>query len=178
MATTSCRPGSAKTVQERAEAYFIGKDPFDIETAQRAVFPETEGSRAAVLLEIGLWDLMGKACGQPLYKLWGARSAKVQPYAATVHFDRTPAQRADDALRFYEMGFRAIKFRIHHDCPADDLGVGGDGDEGGRRQDGYHGRCEPGGQDKPHPPPVWDYDRALTMAKELDPWPCTGWKSR
>jgi hypothetical protein len=34
-----------------------------------------------------------------------------------------PRQRAEDALRFYELGFRAIKIRFHHENPPDDLAL-------------------------------------------------------
>ena len=50
----------------------------------------------------------------------GARD-KVQAYAATVHFGKSPAERAEDALAFYEHGFRAVKLRLHHLNPDDDL---------------------------------------------------------
>jgi L-alanine-DL-glutamate epimerase-like enolase superfamily enzyme len=32
-------------------------------------------------LEVALWDIIGKAVGQPLHRLWGAASTKVQPCA-------------------------------------------------------------------------------------------------
>jgi D-galactarolactone cycloisomerase len=112
-----------RMVQERAEAYFLGKDPMDIELHNAQFFQKQKAPVRLFFLEVGLWDLVGKVCGQPLYKLWGAHSEKIRAYAATVHFDRTPAQRAEDALRFYERGFRAIKLRMHHDSPADDLAL-------------------------------------------------------
>ena len=113
--------GIGSIVQERAEAYFVGKDPMDIELHNAQFFQKQKAPVRLFFLEVGLWDLVGKVCGQPLYRLWGAHADKVQAYAATVHFDRTPAQRAEDALRFYEQGFRAIKLRMHHDQPSDDL---------------------------------------------------------
>jgi len=115
--------GIGKTVQEVAEAYFVGKDPFDIETHNVEFFQKAKAGVRLFFLEIGLWDIIGKICNQPLYKLWGAHASKVKPYAATVHFDKTPQQRAEDALRFYELGFRAIKIRLHHDKPAEDLAM-------------------------------------------------------
>jgi D-galactarolactone cycloisomerase len=102
-------------VQERAAAYFLGKDPFDMEVHNAGVLPEVKLPVRTFYLEVALWDIIGKALGQPLYKLWGAHSTKVKPYAATVHFDRTAEQRAEDALKFYELGFRAIKLRLHND---------------------------------------------------------------
>jgi len=160
--------GIGEEVQKRAEAYFAGKDPFQIE-AHNAEFFQKQKSRVRLFfLEVGLWDIIGQALGQPLYRLWGAAQGKVKPYAATVHFSKTPEERAEDALKFYELGFRAIKLRLHQETLEEDLklpravvkAVGGkmdvmvDANQAGKRRG--------------DPPPVWDYDRALRTAKELE----------
>lgn len=160
--------GTAQTVHETAEAYFLGKDPFDIEAHNTEFFQKRKTPVRLFFLEIGLWDIIGKACGQPLYKVWGANSAKVRAYAATVHFNKTPEERAEDALRFYERGFRAIKLRLHHEDPADDLALvtavrRAVGDKMVTMVD-----ANQAGKKRGDPPPVWDYERALTMAKELE----------
>jgi len=160
--------GIGRTVQELAESYFVGKDPFDIELHNAEFFQKTKAKVRLFFLEIGLWDIIGKVCNQPLYRLWGAHSSKVKPYAATVHFDRTPQQRAEDALRFYELGFRAIKIRFHHEKPADDLALAAAvknavGDKMDVMVD-----ANQAGKKAGDPPPVWDYQWALTMARELD----------
>jgi L-alanine-DL-glutamate epimerase-like enolase superfamily enzyme len=160
--------GIAREVQQRAEAYFIGKDPFEIEVHNADFFWKQKSPVRLFFLEIALWDIIGKALGQPLYRLWGAASTKVKPYAATVHFNKTPEERAEDALKFYEQGFRAIKLRLHREPPEADLplvrtvlkAVGGkmdvmfDANQAGKRQG--------------DPAPVWDYDIALRMARELE----------
>src|SRR5439155_11946779 len=71
-------------------------------------------------VEIALWDLVGKAAGLPPYKLWGGYADRITPYASTIEL-REPARRAEDALRLLERGFRAIKRRIHHWAPGEDL---------------------------------------------------------
>jgi len=160
--------GIGRTIQQRAEAYFIGKDPFEIEVHNAAFFQKQKAPPRVYYLELGLWDIIGKAIGQPLYRLWGAASDKVKPYAATVHFNKTPQERAEDALKFYAQGFRAIKLRFHHVDPKDDLAlaeaviraVGGKMDV---MVDANMASSKPG-----DPPPVWDFDRALYMAKALD----------
>jgi len=160
--------GIGREVQQRAEAYFAGQDPFEIEVHNARFFQKQKAPVRLFFLEVGLWDIIGKALGQPLYRLWGAASTKVKPYAATVHFNKTPQERAADALRFYELGFRAIKLRLHHQDPKDDLAlaaavvkaVGGkmdvmvDANQAGKR--------------KGDPPPVWDFERALKMARALE----------
>ena len=91
--------GVGQTVRERAEAYFVGKDPFDIEAHNAAFFQKQKSPARLFFLEVGLWDIIGKVCGQPLHRLWGTHSAKVPAYAATVHFLKTPKERAEDAGR-------------------------------------------------------------------------------
>jgi D-galactarolactone cycloisomerase len=160
--------GTGREVQQRAEAYFAGKDPFEIEVHNAQFFQKQKAPVRLFFLEVGLWDIIGKALGQPLYRLWGAASMKVKPYAATVHFNKTPQERAEDALRFYELGFRAIKLRLHHEDAQKDLAlaaavvraVGGkmdvmvDANQAGKRKGG--------------PPPVWDFERAARMARALE----------
>lgn len=162
------RAGIAREVQQRTEAYFTGKDPFDIEAHNAAFFQKQRAPVRLYFLEVALWDLIGQAAGLPLFRLWGAASDRVKPYAATVHFNKTPEERAEDALKFHELGFRAIKLRLHHEDPEKDLAlartvvraVNGrmhvmfDANQAGKR---------PG-----DPPPVWDYQRTLRMARELE----------
>jgi L-alanine-DL-glutamate epimerase-like enolase superfamily enzyme len=157
-----------RIVQERAEAYFLGKDPFDIELHNAQFFQKQKAPVRLFFLEVGLWDLVGKVCGQPLYKLWGAHADNVRAYAATVHFDRTPTQRAEDALRFYEQGFRAIKLRMHHDRVADDLKLVAAVREAVGDKMAIMVDANQAGKTAKSPPPVWDYNRALTTAKELE----------
>jgi D-arabinonate dehydratase/D-galactarolactone cycloisomerase len=67
--------GIGPTVDEQfipaIKAYLIGKDPFDVE--QHAVslqyFVHGMPYRGVAGVDIALWDLIGKASSQPLYKL-------------------------------------------------------------------------------------------------------------
>jgi L-alanine-DL-glutamate epimerase-like enolase superfamily enzyme len=160
--------GIAAEVQKRAAAYFVGKDPFEIDLHNAEFFQKQKSPVRLFFLEIGLWDIIGQALGVPLYRLWGAGTNRVKPYAATVHFNKTPQERAEDALKFYELGFRAIKLRLHHLDPKDDLKLAETVVRavGGKMEvmfDANQASSKPG-----DPPPVWDYQRALFMAIELE----------
>jgi L-alanine-DL-glutamate epimerase-like enolase superfamily enzyme len=160
--------GIAREVQSRAEAYFVGKDPFEIEVHNRDFFQKQKAPVRLFFLEIGLWDIIGKSLGQPLYRLWGALTNRVQPYAATVHFSRTPEERAEDALKYLESGFKAIKLRLHGMEFEDDLVLPR------KVIDAVRGKMEvmvdanQAGKNAGDPPPVWSVDRAIRTAKALE----------
>jgi L-alanine-DL-glutamate epimerase-like enolase superfamily enzyme len=59
-------------------------------------------------LDIALWDLLGKACRQPVGRLLGGRyRERVRPYASLLM--RPPDQMAEALLPVKERGFRAFK---------------------------------------------------------------------
>ncbi|MDZ4801902.1 MAG: mandelate racemase/muconate lactonizing enzyme family protein [Bryobacteraceae bacterium] len=59
-------------------------------------------------IDIALWDLLGKACGQPVGRLIGGRyKERVRPYASLLM--RQPEQMADELLPVKAQGFRAFK---------------------------------------------------------------------
>ena len=162
---------------DRKAQYFVGKDPFEIEVHNRDFFEaETHSEYTFGLgkipvrlffLEIGLWDIIGKALNVPLYRLWGAARSKVQAYAATVHFGKSPEERVEDALAFYEHGFRAIKLRLHHMDPNEDLKLAAAVMKavGGKMTvmaDANMAGTKPG-----DPPPAWDFKTAERLALAL-----------
>jgi hypothetical protein len=71
-------------------------------------------------VELALWDLVGKAAGLPLYKLWGAHTDRVRAYASLVEV-RSPERRAEDALRLLDAGYRAVKLRLHSPTLPEDI---------------------------------------------------------
>ena len=59
-------------------------------------------------IDIALWDLLGKACGQPVGRLMGGRyRERVRPYASLLM--REPEQMADQLLPVKQQGFQAFK---------------------------------------------------------------------
>ena len=59
-------------------------------------------------IDIALWDLLGKACGQPVGRLLGGRyRERVRPYASLLM--RAPERMAEELLPVKAQGFRAFK---------------------------------------------------------------------
>ena len=64
-------------------------------------------------LDSALWDLFGKASGQPLYRLLGGASDRVPAYhSGGLWLDRSTDELVAEALRFKDEGFRAMKMRL------------------------------------------------------------------
>jgi len=73
---------------------------------------DTSFDRAMCAIEIALWDIIGKACNKPLYKLWGAVRERVTPYASQSRLG-DPKSRAELAAQLKADGWKAIKYRAH-----------------------------------------------------------------
>ena len=111
-------PGLIPSVRER----LLGEDPFDVERDGKVLRYYAAGppSRGTAGIDIALWDLIGKATGQPLYKLWGGGREKVIPYASMILLS-TPEERAEMAVKLMEEGWKAIKIRAHFQTIAEDI---------------------------------------------------------
>ena len=119
---TGVASGDTMAGFEEFEGLFIGSDPLTI--ARHARTLETISFHAGRYwpLEAALWDLLGKATGQPVATMLGGVSDRVPAYASLGEL-RPPAQRAQDAQALVEQGFRAVKVRIARDRLADGIAV-------------------------------------------------------
>jgi L-alanine-DL-glutamate epimerase-like enolase superfamily enzyme len=158
-------PVDGRLLETAIAPYLMGADPFAIEQNVRILRNAGDGW----VLEIALWDIIGKACGQPLYKLWGGHKDRVRAYSSCMEV-RSGEQRAEDALRRYEEGWRAIKLRIHDWTIAEDVRqVEKVREAVGDRMEIMvdANQAQDPGTIQPKPGPVWDFQRALDTAREL-----------
>src|SRR5438552_8860996 len=106
-----------KTVQtllhEWVEGRVLGHDPFDVEAVIGGLVRDQYQGGATVMtaisgVEIALWDLIGKACGEPVYRLIGGRARPtVEAYANGWYGGcRTPAEFAARAAAVAARGQR------------------------------------------------------------------------
>ena len=176
------------------KAELIGQDPFDLQrlvanmrdavgmgrrltpptdTAAHAGMSVAEAAgrggelsapRAYSAAEIALWDIIGKACNQPLYKLWGPVKERVSPYASQARLS-TPEERAALAVQLKSQGWRGIKYRSHFPTMKEDIrlvevarkAVGDDMDimcDANQATNGYL-----------TPSVTWDFRRAVETAR-------------
>jgi L-alanine-DL-glutamate epimerase-like enolase superfamily enzyme len=109
--------GDSMTGFDNYAGLFVGRDPLEIAGHVRTL--ETIAFHAGRYwpLEAALWDIAGKACGQPVATLLGGALTAVPCYAS-FGAARDPAERAEAVLAAREAGFRAAKLRIPRDDPA------------------------------------------------------------
>ncbi len=166
---TGIGPGIDPALVPAVKTQLIGRDPFDIETHSARLRYYASGSsyRGSGAVDIALWDLIGKASGQPLYKLWGGVKEKVPAYASLIRLS-TPEERADLTRRLRAEGWRAVKLRLHHQTLKEDIrtvelvrAAAGDAMEvmADANQAQSSGDWQPG--------VLWDFRRALETAREL-----------
>jgi L-alanine-DL-glutamate epimerase-like enolase superfamily enzyme len=111
---------SVRVLHAMVAPYFLGQDPWDLEAlVDRCVreqykFPGTFVLRALAGVDTALWDLLGKATGQPVYKLLGgAARDRVPVYASSMLRDIAPEAEAERIRALaQEYGFRCAKIRV------------------------------------------------------------------
>jgi L-alanine-DL-glutamate epimerase-like enolase superfamily enzyme len=108
--------GSGDTMDgfEAFAELFIGTDPMRIASHVRTL--ETISFHAGRYwpLEAALWDIIGKACGQPVSILFGGAADRLPAYASFGEL-KSAGERVDAVLAARAAGFRAVKIRIGRD---------------------------------------------------------------
>lgn len=96
----------------------LGQGAFDIRRLWQQMRAALTGRAGGMLLEaiagvdIALWDLVGKALGQPVSRLLGGIGrARVDCYASSINWASPDVMEAQ-ALQVVAMGFRAIKVKL------------------------------------------------------------------
>ena len=98
--------------------YVLGSDPFEVERLVQRMFREDFGRAGEqvmtgiALVEIACWDIIGKALGEPVYRLLGgAVRDRIKAYANGWYtVERTPEEFYAAAQRAVTKGYRALKF--------------------------------------------------------------------
>ena len=131
-----CATFSAHTVEamlnDTAERYVVGHDPFHIERLWRRVYgagytqrPDVSLVSILSALEMACWDIIGKACDKPVFELLGGQVHErlrsytyIYPSKGDVYPDKSdddhvyvnPDRAAERALDYVAQGFTAVKF--------------------------------------------------------------------
>jgi galactonate dehydratase len=104
-------------LNEWVASRIVGKDPFDIEAVVGGMIRDQYQGGSTVMTaisaaEIAMWDLIGKATGQPVFRLIGGRAKpRLFAYANGWYGGCTsPAEFAARARAVAGRGYRALKF--------------------------------------------------------------------
>jgi galactonate dehydratase len=99
--------------------YMVGRNPFDIKHFTQFAFDDYAARRGSVELfcaisgiEQALWDIVGKACNQPVYNLLGGKCRdKIRVYANGWSYGmKEPSDYARAAEKVVAQGWTALKF--------------------------------------------------------------------
>jgi L-alanine-DL-glutamate epimerase-like enolase superfamily enzyme len=166
---TGIGPGIDPALLPAVKAQLIGKDPFDTEqhASRLRYYAQGASYRGPASVDIALWDVIGKICRQPLYKLWGGAKDRVPAYASMMKLS-TPEERAELAGRLADEGWKAIKLRLHHPTMKEDLRtVEMVRKAVGNRMEIMTDANQAQSSGNWQPGVLWDFRRALETAREL-----------
>lgn len=97
----------------------LGSDPFDIEFLWQHMYRKTMafgrkgiGMVAISAVDIALWDLLGKALKQPVFRLLGGKTKPKIPVYASRLYSQPLEHLAEEAKKYKAEGFRAMKLRL------------------------------------------------------------------
>lgn len=112
---------NTQVIQGLVKPLLVGQDPFYRERIWQTLKERQRlnlgrlSDRVLATVDLALWDLVGRALGQPVYKLLGAYRDKVPAYASTMCGDEleggldTPEAYAEFALQCQARGYPAFK---------------------------------------------------------------------
>ena len=108
---------------KRLEKYLLGRDPFDVARIGNLLAQSSRQYGTYLgCVDVALWDLIGKKCGQPIYRILGAYTDRVRPYASLGQL-RSPQETVETVRRMRSEGYSAFKIRFHTTKPENELEV-------------------------------------------------------
>jgi glucarate dehydratase len=122
--------GATRALVEAVAPLVVGADAWQPDVVRRRLYAETgmahlgtQGiSWALSGIDMALWDLAGRAAGQPLHRLWGGAWRTRSPFYADLVPDE-PERMAEDARRATEQGFRTLYFKVGFEPALDEARV-------------------------------------------------------
>jgi L-alanine-DL-glutamate epimerase-like enolase superfamily enzyme len=146
----------------------VGQDPFNLDQHIYNLRSMAFFVGRPWPVEVALWDIIGKACNQPVYRLLGGANDRLRAYASTGEC-RPATARVEAAQQTVAEGFRAMKLRFHSEDWREDVktldavrkAVGDDIDI---MVDGNWGWRIPPDQQRHR----WDFRTALAAARAME----------
>jgi L-alanine-DL-glutamate epimerase-like enolase superfamily enzyme len=118
-------PEQVPIIKQMLRPFLLGRDPLATELLLDQMIRMHRHGRSGLFVtgvsavDCALWDLKGKAWGQPVYRLLGGPTrASVPAYASMLGFSAEPAAAAELARSYQAQGYGAQKWFFRHG-PAD-----------------------------------------------------------
>lgn len=97
----------------------LGQNPFDSEYLWQHMYRRTMafgrkgiGMVAISAVDIAIWDLLGKATNQPVFRLLGGKTKEKVPVYASRLYSQPLDDLAKEAKQYKDQGYRAMKLRF------------------------------------------------------------------
>jgi L-alanine-DL-glutamate epimerase-like enolase superfamily enzyme len=103
--------GDAVPDEQLLARLLVGIDPLRTEVVRELCETVDFHGGRPWTVEVAVWDLVGRALGQPLWKLLGGRSERLLAYASSGELV-TPEERAERVASLRDRGLRAVKIRF------------------------------------------------------------------
>ena len=108
-----------QTIDLYLKPLLVGANPFDVEFLWQLMYRRTMafgrkgiGMAAISALDIAIWDILGKAANQPVFRLLGGRTKKTIPVYASRLYSQPLDQLAAEAKKYKDEGYLALKLRF------------------------------------------------------------------
>ncbi|HWB86390.1 MAG TPA: L-rhamnonate dehydratase [Bryobacteraceae bacterium] len=108
-----------QTIDVYLKPLLIGKNPFDSEFLWQQMYRQTMafGRKGVAMvaisaLDIAIWDILGKAARQPVFRLLGGRTKPKIPVYASRLYSQKLEDLAVEAQKYKDQGYRAMKLRF------------------------------------------------------------------
>lgn len=119
---TGCASGDDLPDAELLDRLLAGVDPLRTEVVREICETVDFHGGRPWTAEVAVWDLVGRALDQPLWRLLGGRSDRLVAYASSGELV-DPDERARRVVALRDRGVRAVKIRFHHADWRDDVAV-------------------------------------------------------
>jgi L-alanine-DL-glutamate epimerase-like enolase superfamily enzyme len=112
----------ARLIEDELAPEVVGEDPFMVRRIRDKLWWQADYHGAVGLacfgisaIDIALWDLMGKATGQPVWRLLGAKRDRVPAYAMVGWLDYDLDGLKRICSQAVEQGYQGVKIKVG--CP-------------------------------------------------------------
>lgn len=106
-------------IDTQLKPILIGQDPFATELIWDQMYRNAihgrkgDNMHAISYVDVALWDIKGKALGQPVYRLLGGPTqGKIPAYASALGFSIEPEKAREKVKEFRAMGFTGTKWFV------------------------------------------------------------------